>query len=187
MRARCSLLLYSGVATILLCCSLASAASLKERHNQTDSVSSPQAGGEVRTAPSAVDPLTVPAAPGLTFQLDGDSWACFQDPLSEKLYFHNHDKEVTQWSDPRVAARQRAKKALTPRDKRMRLSIAIIPLAVFLIAMSARIIYLQKYYPDLLWPTKERKARKKYRNKEKMPRQRFKVSQDGKGGRSANS
>jgi hypothetical protein len=100
---------------------------------------------------------------------------------------------------------------------------------------------LQKFYPELLWPTKERKARKKYRNKEKVgrvmrfqpphaalavplerqgstvcgalpapiaerftiaklvpdlflcgavpqtPRQRFKVSQDGKGGRSANS
>lgn len=27
---------------------------------------------------------------------------------------------------------------------------------------------MQKYYPDLLWPTKERKARKKYRNKEKV-------------------
>lgn len=36
MRARCSLLLYSGIATILLCCSPANAASLKERHNQTD-------------------------------------------------------------------------------------------------------------------------------------------------------
>jgi hypothetical protein len=27
---------------------------------------------------------------------------------------------------------------------------------------------LQKFFPELLWPTKERKARKKYRNKEKV-------------------
>ena len=109
---------------------------------------------------------------------------------------------------------------LTPKERRLRLSIAVVPLAVFLIAMSARVIYLQvciratacavvphasrlstvfhqststcrvlmtalllpteaesngdaalqKFFPELLWPTKERKARKKYRNKEKVGR-----------------
>ena len=27
---------------------------------------------------------------------------------------------------------------------------------------------LQRYYPELLWPTKERKARHKFRNKDKV-------------------
>ena len=45
----------------------------------------------------------------------------------------------------------------------------------------------QSYFPELLWPTKKRRNRRKFRNKEKSQRQRFKVSQDGKGGRSANS
>jgi hypothetical protein len=32
---------------------------------------------------------------------------------------------------------------LTPKERRLRLSIAVVPLVVFLIAMSARLIYLQ--------------------------------------------
>ena len=75
--------------------------------------------------------------------------------------------------------------------------------------------WLQRYYPELLWPTKERRVRHRFRNREKVlstnpsmpsaplcrgdfagaelcnmrqaPKTRFKVSQDGKGGRSANS
>ena len=44
------------------------------------------------------------------------------------------------------------------------------------------------YYPDLLWPTKERKARKKTSGgKMKSQKTRGKLNQDGKGGRSANS
>lgn len=148
MHARRSLPLWPGIATGFLCCGLACAASVKERHNQSDrsenvqttcivtlvgsssgvglsgasqrwlagnhhvlcgasgprspslmcgvllaicfetvspaqcSVSAPGAAGVAHTAPAA-DPLRAPAAPGLTFQLDGDSWGCFQDPVSE--------------------------------------------------------------------------------------------------------
>jgi hypothetical protein len=45
----------------------------------------------------------------------------------------------------------------------------------------------QKYYPELLFPTKERKQRREKSSKFKPQKARGKMSQDGKGGRSANS
>ncbi len=44
------------------------------------------------------------------------------------------------------------------------------------------------YYPEALWPTKERKDRRKAAGgKVKPQKQRGRMNQDGKGGRSANS
>lgn len=46
---------------------------------------------------------------------------------------------------------------------------------------------VQVYHPDLLFPTRVRKQRRRENNKMKTARARFKVSQDGKGGSSRNS
>lgn len=64
--------------------------------------------------------------------------------------------------------------------------VALVPVLGFTVAMFGRIAYLQIWYPDLLWPTKERKQRYKNSNKFKPQKARGKMSQDGKGGRSAN-
>lgn len=46
----------------------------------------------------------------------------------------------------------------------------------------------QMYYPELLWPTKERKDRRKAAGgKIRTPKARGKMNQDGKGGRSNNT
>ena len=54
-------------------------------------------------------------------------------------------------------------------------------------SIGARWAYLYKHAPELLFPTKVRKQRRRENNKVKHKRQRFKVSQDGKGGSSRNS
>jgi len=130
-----------------------------------------------------------PPRVGLSFEVDGVRWDTYHDLATNRFYFHNPaTKEVT-WLDPRVAQwkqLQKAKKRLSPRDRRLIWGVTVVPLAAAVIALSARVVYLQRHYPELLWPTKERKLRYRQRNKEKTPRSRFKISQDGKGGRSAN-
>lgn len=54
-------------------------------------------------------------------------------------------------------------------------------------SMGARWAYLYQHCPELLFPTKARKQRRRENNKMKQKRNRFKVSQDGKGGSSRNS
>ena len=68
------------------------------------------------------------------------------------------------------------------------LAVAIVPLTLFIGGLVARIAYLHTYYPEMLFPTKERKDRRRASGgKFKAQKARGKMSQDGKGGRSANS
>lgn len=58
----------------------------------------------------------------------------------------------------------------------------------FLKTQPPPLLCVQTYYPDLLWPTKERRNRQRASSGKSRPqKQRGKMNQDGKGGRSANS
>ena len=61
------------------------------------------------------------------------------------------------------------------------------PFALFFGAMGVRIWYLSRHCPELLHPTKERKVRKIGWGRSKFKQGSNRLSQDGKGGRSANS
>ena len=65
--------------------------------------------------------------------------------------------------------------------------VSMVPVMGLAAAMVGRICYLQIYFPDLLWPSRERKYRTRSNAKFKAQKARGKMSQDGKGGRSANS
>lgn len=65
--------------------------------------------------------------------------------------------------------------------------VVTIPVMLFISAVAGRIYYLHTYYPEVLFPTKVRKERKKGSAGFKPQKARGKMSQDGKGGRSANS
>jgi uncharacterized membrane protein len=78
--------------------------------------------------------------------------------------------------------------AQSPREFLVQSTILVMGIMGILFgAVAARWSYLYQHCPELLFPTKIRKQRRRENNKLKHKRQRFKVSQDGKGGSSRNS
>ena len=88
------------------------------------------------------------------------------------------------WVDPRPPAPRRP---ATAAERRRILVLLLSPFALFLAALAARVSYLRAHVPELLWPTKQRKERKKGWGRSKFKQGSNRLSQDGKGGRSANS
>ena len=66
-------------------------------------------------------------------------------------------------------------------------ALALSPVLAFFGALAARVLYLRKAAPDLLHPTMKRKVRKQGWGRSKFKTGSNRMSQDGKGGRSANS
>lgn len=48
---------------------------------------------------------------GQSFTLEGATWTVFSDKASKSLYYYNNRTGVSQWEDPRVAAKARGKSA----------------------------------------------------------------------------
>ncbi|KAG2485064.1 hypothetical protein HYH03_016161 [Edaphochlamys debaryana] len=141
-----------------------------------------------------------------------DKYFITKDDKSGLYYFVNLATEEAQWHDPRIPASQLSKpgdsiefdlsegadskatkapvEPAKPRSKTDSITIAVvamIPILIFVGGTIGRIAYLQMYYPELLWPKKERKHRQRGNNgKVKPQKTRGKMNQDGKGGRSAN-
>lgn len=115
-----------------------------------------------------------------TFAVDGVAWEQWEDPATEETYYYNPSTQTSQWGSPRSKSEEKA-------GRRMMIVICLVPLMGLLSLCFGRIYYLRKNYPDLLNPTKVRKAKTAKRHRMKPMKTRFKISQDGKGGRSANS
>ncbi|KAG1663762.1 hypothetical protein FOA52_011813 [Chlamydomonas sp. UWO 241] len=127
----------------------------------------------------------------------------FYDAKQKRVYFHNPETGDTQWEDPRMEARSGSEKQSKPKRERAKtpagkpnnsmwdsLSVGVVamfPVLAFIGAIGARIFYLHVHHPELLFPTKERKDRRKKTAGLKTRKGSGKMSQDGKGGRSANS
>ncbi|EFJ48196.1 hypothetical protein VOLCADRAFT_104886 [Volvox carteri f. nagariensis] len=121
-----------------------------------------------------------------------------KDSETKNVYFINENTKEPQWHDPRIAVPSEEPQTMDikipidpPKPKGSSLTVAVVamlPILLFAGGTAARVAYLQMYYPELLWPTKERKDRRKAAGgKVKPQKQRGKMNQDGKGGRSANS
>lgn len=128
------------------------------------------------------------------------AWYALDDPATERVYFYNTQSKEVQWQDPRMKEPNPPGRPIVigvpdkPTESKTQepptwtlLTIVLVPVFTFTFFMFGRIAYLQIYYPELLWPSKERKQRYKNNNKFKPQKARGKMSQDGKGGRSANS
>ena len=145
------------------------------------------------------------------FEFKGDEWTSYREGKEGLRYYHNKRTGETQWNDPRVPdngvdanmhdylnrVRQdkllerelESNKALAKPPKASlasQLTIVFLPFLLFFGAIGGRVYYLQRYYPEMLWPSKKRKERKKGWGTSKY-KTGGKMSQDGKGGRSANS
>ena len=87
------------------------------------------------------------------------------------------------WDDPRPAF------DLSRTEHRVAVaSIVGFFVVAFALAVLLRLRYLRAHYPELLNPTMKRKARKaKWKRRPAYQNSKNRMSQDGKGGRSANS
>ncbi|GMH44545.1 hypothetical protein BSKO_12497 [Bryopsis sp. KO-2023] len=116
-----------------------------------------------------------------SFAVDDEPWEEWKDPETDETYYFNPDTKISQWGFPRSKLEEKI-------GRRMMILICVVPLVGLLSLCFGRIYYLKAYYPDLLNPTKVRKPKVAKRGKlGKGFKHRFKISQDGKGGRSANS
>eukprot|EP00850_Spirogloea_muscicola_P013573 SM000093S24384 [mRNA] locus=s93:46197:47243:+ [translate_table: standard] len=120
--------------------------------------------------------------------INEERWSTYLNEDLGKVFYFNEDRNFTQWEDPR---RTLKRLVMTPEEKRQALRIRlvafVIPILGVVGAWIARMAWLKEYFPEALNPTKKRRIRVRQNNKGRAPRTRFKVSQDGKGGRSANS
>mmetsp|Transcript_41630 Transcript_41630/g.50495 ORF Transcript_41630/g.50495 Transcript_41630/m.50495 type:complete len:224 (-) Transcript_41630:285-956(-) len=131
-------------------------------------------------------------------------WQVHTDPQHGQKFFYNTATQESIWTDPRTGQRPKSMKApkgkknvyddsatgyddSEPLPKSTALTIILVPFATFGAALAGRIYYLQQNYPEMLNPTKERKVRKKGWGVNKFKQGSNRMSQDGKGGRSANS
>eukprot|EP00793_Prasinoderma_coloniale_P003788 PRCOL_00003165-RA len=107
-------------------------------------------------------------------------WEAYFSEEYGRYYFHHGESGATQWVLPRAPGREHVGWVVS-------LVVATLVAAAFYF----RITYLQKHYPEMLKPTRVRKERAGNRisgfDKFKASKPRGKMSQDGKGGRSANS
>lgn len=118
----------------------------------------------------------------------------FAEPEQGRVYFHNPESGITMWEDPRQMI-DMSQRINLPDSKPASIwdtlsvgAVVTVPVLLFIGALFGRIYYLHNYYPELLFPTKERKDRRRTASgKLKAQKARGKMSQDGKGGRSANS
>ncbi|PNH08929.1 hypothetical protein TSOC_004489 [Tetrabaena socialis] len=121
-----------------------------------------------------------------------------KDGETKLLYFINAENSEPQWHDPRGPAPTASGETIDikipvtpPSPKASGITVALVamlPILLFAGGTAARVAYLQIHHPELLWPTRERRDRRKSAGgKFKPQKARGKMSQDGKGGRSANS
>ena len=102
----------------------------------------------------------------------------------QKYFYQNLTDRLTSWVDPRPPVPRRPR---TPAEQRRVIAVLLTPFALFFGALWARVQYLRVHAPELLAPTKDRKVRKVGWGRSKVKLGSNRMSQDGKGGRSANS
>ena len=123
------------------------------------------------------------------FTHEGVAWAAYRDGANGAagaMYFHRKDTGKSQWMDPRAAGASAKAKGKPVEWSGQSTMVVVATLVLTVSGFAGRIYYLAKYYPEMLFPTKKRKERKKGWARSKL-KQSGKMSQDGKGGRSANS
>ena len=137
-----------------------------------------------RPAPQpAAEPQAAGKELGDYFELDAEKWGRFEDPASGVSYYHNFASGQSVWEDPRPAF------DLSRTEHRVAVAgIVGFFVAAFAVLLLLRLRYLRAHYPELLNPTMKRKARKaKWKRRPAYSNSKNRMSQDGKGGRSANS
>mmetsp|Transcript_33778 Transcript_33778/g.95589 ORF Transcript_33778/g.95589 Transcript_33778/m.95589 type:complete len:122 (+) Transcript_33778:579-944(+) len=112
-------------------------------------------------------------------------WLSYTDPTSGRPYYHHQASDTTQWEHPLSESTHSFAIWVVMG------CVALVPVVLYLVAALRR-AYLAQYHPDLLIleqrNARDRAAKRQARSSRmKYRRPRFKVSQDGKGGRSANS
>lgn len=66
---------------------------------------------------------------GQSFQLEGVTWTAFRDKATKQTYYYNNRTGVSQWDDPRAAARSRGKTATAVSQPKVRPTAAACPLS----------------------------------------------------------
>ncbi|GAX78119.1 hypothetical protein CEUSTIGMA_g5561.t1 [Chlamydomonas eustigma] len=124
---------------------------------------------------------------------NGEKWMVYRDDKTNKHYFYNQVTNQATWIDPRRLLETLEQPVVVMNEKPESsqvvtiATVATLPIFLVIAVAAARISYLHMYYPDLLFPTKERKERRQKSSRFRPQKARGKMSQDGKGGRSANS
>ena len=90
----------------------------------------------------------------IEFEVGGVRWQQLYDHNTGRYYFSDTSNSHTQWEDPRKAG------AAGP-DGGLVATLALAPIVFLGVAMFIRVMYLQVYYPEYLYPKRYRKARKK--------------------------
>jgi len=122
----------------------------------------------------------------------GVGWEVYRDAQSGADYFYNTETRESTWRDPRRAgARDPLTGARTLRSNLPYLAgLGLLFFGLVFAAVGARVRWLRRHRPGLLHPTEKKKVRRPKRPRASRgftPGSRNRMSQDGKGGRSANS
>jgi len=124
--------------------------------------------------------------PVRTYEVDGVVWQQYSDPTSLRPFFYNLETGESRWTLPNGAEYDQSDGSFGERLPLL-LQVVLLPGLGCGLLLGARILYLRHFYPEMLNPTKVRKIRKKGMTRPNTCRGSSKLSQDGKGGRSANS
>lgn len=105
-----------------------------------------QPGGLVGASPSGT----------VEFYLSGVRWQQLYDHNTGKYYFSDTSNAHTQWEDPRMAGQ-----AAGGLGGGLVATLALAPIAFLGVAMFVRVMYLQAFHPEYLYPKRYRKSRKR--------------------------
>lgn len=92
----------------------------------------------------------------IEFELGGVRWQQLYDHNTGKYYFGDTSNSHTQWEDPRKAG-----DAAENSGGGLVATLALAPIAFLGVAVFVRVMYLQMYHPEYLYPRRYRKNRKK--------------------------
>jgi hypothetical protein len=96
------------------------------------------------------------AAPAgvIEFELSGVVWQQLYDHNTGRYYFSDTSNAHTQWEDPRTAGHAAGGSGLVA-------SLVLAPLAFLGVCMFVRVMYLQVYHPEYLYPRRFRRHHRK--------------------------
>lgn len=118
----------------------------------------------------------------------GVGWEVYRDESSGLDYYYNTETQKTTWKDPR---RLRGGGAAALRQNLPHFTgLGLLFIGLLFVAIAVRVRWLRRHRPGLLETTEKKKVRRPKRpkaNRSYTHGSRNRMSQDGKGGRSANS
>ena len=118
----------------------------------------------------------------------GVGWEVYRDEASGADYYYNTETQKTTWRDPRRLKRGGA--GALRQNLPLLSGLGLLFIGLLFVAVAVRVRWLRRHRPGLLETTEKKKVRRPKRpkaNRNFTHGSRNRMSQDGKGGRSANS